>query len=288
MAFVEVTDLTYTYPSGQKPALQNVSFQVETGQVLAIIGANGSGKSTLCLALAGLIPSVFHGEMQGRVVIDGLDTRDHPPADFAGRVGLVLQNPVNQLSGICYTVYEEAAFSLENLGIPPDEMPARIVRALHQCGLSALRNRSPFSLSGGQQQRLALASILVLQPPLLVLDEPTSMLDPQGRQEVFGVIQSLAEAGRTVIIVEHHLEWIARYADRVLALADGRILLDAPPRQALGDLRLLETGCGWLRYTEAAHIARRQTLWPDTRPLPVTLEEAAAGFSDSHLKPPSS
>lgn len=279
MPMLNVSGLTYTYLGGSAPALKDVSFQAEPGQLLAIVGPNEAGKSTLCLALAGLIPALFYGEMQGQVTVCGLDTRAHPgPGEFAGRVGLVLQNPANQLSGMRYTVYEEVAFGLENLGVPRAEMPGRIEKALNQVGLADLRERSPYTLSGGQQQRLALASVLVMTSSVLILDEPTAMLDPQGRQEIFGVVQSLARTGVTVVIVEHHLEWIARHADRVLALENGEVILDGPPDQVLTSARLRENGIGWLRYTRAAALGVARGLWPANRPLPVTLEETVAGF----------
>jgi len=278
MPMLDVSGLTYTYPGGLAPALKNISFQVEPGQLLAIIGPNEAGKSSLCLALAGLIPALFHGEMQGQVTVCGLDTQTHAPGDFAGQVGLVLQNPANQLSGMRYTVCEEVAFGLENLGVPRAEMPERIDRALGQVGLADLRERSPYTLSGGQQQRLALASVLVMNPSILILDEPTAMLDPQGRQEIFGVVQSLARTGVTVVIVEHHIEWIARHADRVLAMEHGEVILDGPPAQVLTSARLRENGVGWLRYTRAAALGRSNGLWPVNRALPVTLEETVAGF----------
>jgi energy-coupling factor transport system ATP-binding protein len=278
MPVLDVNDLTYTYPGCPSPALKDVSFQIEPGQLLAVVGPNEAGKSTLCLALAGLIPSLFHGEMGGQVTVCGLDTRSHAPGDFAGRVGLVLQNPVNQLSGMRYTVYEEVAFGLENLGVPRTEMPERIEHALQQVGLADLQERSPYTLSGGQQQRLALASVLAMTPSVLILDEPTAMLDPQGRQEIFGVVQALTRTGVTVVIVEHHLEWIARQADRVLALENGGVILDGPPTQVLTSARVRENGVGWLRYTRAAALGRSRNLWPDNQPLPVTLEETVAGF----------
>lgn len=278
MSILDVRGLTYTYPGSPSPALKDVSFQIEPGQLLAVVGPNEAGKSTLCLALAGLIPSLFHGEMGGQVTVDGLDTPTHAPGDFAGRVGLVLQNPANQLSGMRYTVYEEVAFGMENLGVPRAEMPERIEQALQQVGLADLRERSPYTLSGGQQQRLALASVLVMSPSVLILDEPTAMLDPKGRQEIFSLVQSLARTGVTVVIVEHHLEWIARHAGRVLAMENGEVILDGPPGQVLTSARVHENGVGWLRYTRAAALGQSRGLWPDGRPLPVTLEETVAGF----------
>lgn len=278
MPLLDVSGLTYTYPGSPAPALKDVSFQAEPGQLLAIVGPNEAGKSSLCLVLAGLIPALFHGEMLGQVTVCGLDTRTHSPGEFAGRVGLVLQNPANQMSGMRYTVYEEVAFGLENLGIPRAEMPGRIEQALKQVGLADLGARSPYTLSGGQQQRLALASVLVMNPSVLILDEPTAMLDPQGRQEIFGIVHSLARTGVTVVIVEHHLEWIARHADRVLAMENGEVILDGPPVQILTSARLRENGVGWLRYTRAAAQGGSHGLWPAGRALPVTLEETVAGF----------
>jgi len=284
MPAIEVSSLTYTYPGARAPALQGITFQVEPGQLIGVVGANGAGKSSLCLALAGLIPALFHGQMQGTVKVCGLDTRLHTPGQLAGKIGLVLQNPASQLSGMRYTVYEETAFGLENLGVPRSEMPARIERVLQQVGLAALGERSPYTLSGGQQQRLALASVLVLEPAVLILDEPTTMLDPQGSQAVFKIIREAVEAGTTVILAEHHLEWIARYADRVIALAGGEVILDGLPEEVFSSPLLLEAGIGWLRCTVAAQQASPLGLWPASMPLPVTIDAAAAGFSKAARK----
>jgi energy-coupling factor transport system ATP-binding protein len=281
MVVIDVNGLTYTYPGSSSPALKEVTFQVETGQLLALIGANEAGKSSLCLALAGLLSSLFHGQIQGTVTVCGMDTQQHSPGQFAGRVGLVLQNPINQFSGMRYTVYEEVAFGLENLGVPRGEMSARIENALEQVALADLRDRSPYTLSGGQQQRLALASVFVLEPEVLLLDEPTAMLDPQSSQEVFEVVQKLVQAGTTVVVAEHHLEWIARYADRVIALNQGQMLLDGAPGEVLTSPLLHETGIGRLRYTQAAELGQSRGLWPAERALPVTIEQAAAGFQQT-------
>ncbi|MCX6068013.1 MAG: ABC transporter ATP-binding protein [Chloroflexi bacterium] len=278
MAVIDVNGLTYTYPGSLSPALKDVSFQVEAGQLVAVVGANGSGKSTLCLALAGLIPALFQGQLQGTATVCGMETHLHSPGQFAGRVGLVLQNPGSQLSGMRYTVYEEVAFGLENLGVLRTEMPTRIEQALQQVQLIELRDRSPYTLSGGQQQRLALASVLALKPSVLLLDEPTAMLDPQGSQEIFEVVQRLAQAGTTVLVAEHQLEWIARYADRVIALAQGELILNGVPGDVLTSAHLPETGIGWLRYTQAAALGRSLGMWLVGQALPTTLEQAAEGF----------
>lgn len=279
MAVIEVSGLSFSYPTSPIPALKGLDFRVEAGQFVAVAGANGAGKSTLCLALSGLIPALFNGKISGSVIINGLDTREHSPAEFAGKVGLVLQNPANQLSEMRYTVFEELAFGLENLGVSPDEMPARIERTLEQTGLKDLRNRSPYSLSGGQQQRLALAAMLVLEPPVLILDEPTAMLDPQSGWEVFNIVLSLTRKGTTVVIAEHHLEWIAEYADRVIVLDGGEMILDGKPDKVLTSPALREAGIGSLRYTQAAIQGKKCSFWPAALPLPVTLQQSAVGFA---------
>ena len=193
-------------------------------------------------------------------------------------VGLAFQNPFNQISGAKYTVFEELAFGLENIGVPRDEMKARVTKAMDLTGISDLADRSPYSLSGGQQQRVALASILVMQPKVLVLDEPTSQMDPIGTREVFGVIRKMAEQGMTVVLVEHKVEWIAQFADRVIALKDGQILLDSTPSKVLTSPILEESGFGVSRYTSVARKAQELGLWKTDR-LPVTLDEAVEGFS---------
>lgn len=284
MAVIDVDGLTYFYPGSLVPALKDISFAIEHGQLLAVVGANGAGKSSLCLALAGLIPALYQGKMQGSVMLNGMDTRLYSPGEFAGRVGLVLQNPANQISGMRYSVYEEVAFGLENIGVPRQEMAARIDRTLEVVHLTDLRDRSPYTLSGGQQQRLALASILAMEPPILVLDEPTAMLDPQGSQNLFEVVRKMVQSGKTVVIAEHQLEWISRYADQVIALAHGEVILDGTPAEVMASPLLTQSGIGWLRYTQAAYLAKARGLWPASRPLPVTLEQAVEGFRQANQR----
>ena len=208
----------------------------------------------------------------------GIDAKSATLNDWVLKVGLVFQNPFNQISGAKFTVYEEIAFGLENLGVPREEIRTRVEEALTVNGIRDLADRSPYSLSGGQQQRVALTSILVMQPKVLVLDEPTSQMDPIGTREVFDAIRLLAERGMTVVIAEHKVEWIAQFADRVVALYEGKILMDGKPREVLTSEMLLGKGFGISRYTSAAREAGPRGLWPADRELPVTLDEAAEGF----------
>lgn len=278
MAIVNLQNVTYKYPLTDSPALQNVNLQVDEGEFVAIIGPNGAGKSTLCYTIAGFVPHFFKGEITGTVEVAGNESSKSSLHEWVLNVGLAFQNPFNQISGAKYTVYEELAFGLENIGVPRAEMKSRVDDAMKLTGISDLADRSPYSLSGGQQQRVALTSILVMQPKVLVLDEPTSQMDPIGTREVFGVIRTMAEKGMTVILAEHKVEWIATFADRVIALQEGQVLLDGKPEDVLTSDILAERKFGISRYTSTARKAKELGLWKrDT--LPITLEEAVRGFS---------
>ena len=278
MAIVNLKGVTYKYPLTDVPVLQNINLQVDEGEFVALIGPNGAGKSTLCYTLAGFVPHFFKGELEGTVEVAGVESHNSTLSEWVMNVGLAFQNPFNQISGAKYTVFEELAFGLENIGIPRQEMMARVEDAMRLTGISDLADRSPYSLSGGQQQRVALTSILVMQPRVLVLDEPTSQMDPIGTREVFGVIRGMVERGMTVILAEHKVEWIAQFADRVIALKDGQILLDGTPSDILTSPLLQSNGIGVSRYTSVARKAQEVGLWKKEN-LPVTLEEAVEGFS---------
>ncbi|HXF63915.1 MAG TPA: ABC transporter ATP-binding protein [Caldilineaceae bacterium] len=278
MALIELHNVTYSYPHANQPALRDLSLVIEQGEFVAVIGANGAGKSTLCYTLTGFVPHFFQGAMTGHAIVAGLETQQVALDELMTVAGLVFQNPANQISGAKFTVYEEIAFGLENLGVPRAEMRRRVDQVMALLAIEELANRSPYGLSGGQQQRVALASILVMAPQVLVLDEPTSQLDPVGSREVFAAIRSLSKQGITVVMAEHKLEWVAAFADRVLALASGQIVLDGPPDQTLTAPELAAYGVGHTAYTAAARAAQPRGLWPADRPLPVTLEQAEAGF----------
>jgi energy-coupling factor transport system ATP-binding protein len=279
MTIINLQNVTYKYPLTESAVLSNLSLRVQEGEFVAVIGPNGAGKSTLCYTLSGFIPHFYKGELTGTVEVAGVETQTSSLNEWVLNVGLAFQNPFNQISGAKYTVFEEIAFGLENIGVPRGHMKERVERALAMTGISDLADRSPYSLSGGQQQRVALTSILVMEPKVLVLDEPTSQMDPIGTREVFGVIREMAERGMTVIMAEHKVEWIAKYADRVIALYEGKILLDGLPGEVLTSKLLDGKGFGISRYTTTAREAQKQSLWPKARNLPVTLEEAVEGFA---------
>jgi len=278
MAIVEIRDLTYQYPLTDNPALRNINLEVHEGEFVAIVGPNGAGKSTLCYTISGFIPHFFKGELDGSVRVADIETKEVGLEDCVLKVGLAFQNPFNQISGSKFTVFEEIAFGLENIGVPREEMITRVEAAMALTGISELAQRSPYSLSGGQQQRVALASILVMEPEGLVLDEPTSQLDPIGTREVFQVIKEMSARGMTVVMAEHKVEWVAEFADRVIALHEGEIILQGSPSEVFSSPLLVEIGGNVSRYTSVARKAAAESLWPAGRQLPVTLSQAIEGF----------
>lgn len=231
MAVLQVRRLSYRYEEN-RAVLEQVDFSVEEGETLAIVGLSGSGKTTLCHCLCGLIPHVLGGRMKGGVYLDGRPLAEIPLPRISREVGLVFQEPDNQM--VTTTVEDEIAFGPENLCLPPAEIRSIVDGLLDFFGLSELRLRNPLQLSGGQKQLVAIASVLALQPRVLVLDEPMSHLDPQGQQMVEQALKKLAAERMTVILVEHSLARAA-WADRWLVLAEGRAVRLDPPGTILED-----------------------------------------------------
>jgi len=236
MPLIEIRDLRHVYNAGTPQAviaLDGISLTVEPGEFLAVVGGNGSGKSTLAKHLnALLLPT------SGEVWIDGLDTRDRAAVwDIRQRVGMVFQNPDNQL--VATVVEEDVAFGPENLGIPPAEIALRVEAALGAVDMLEYRRHAPHLLSGGQKQRVAIAGVLAMRPRCLVLDEVTTMLDPEGRREVLETVRRLNASGVTVVNITHSMEEAA-LAQRIVALQDGRIGLHGPPGQVFARAEELE------------------------------------------------
>lgn len=272
---IHLRDVTYHYPRATTPALAGLSLDIPAGQLCAVVGANGAGKSTLCYTLAGFVPHFYRGALDGSVNVNGIDVPQSTLADLAGTIGLVFANPFNQITGARFTVRDEIAFGLENLGVSPDEMRARIEQVLDFAGLAELADRSPFALSGGQQQRLAIASVLVMRPKVIILDEPTSQLDPVGTKEVFAFLRDLAATDEsTIVLAEHKLEWVAVFADRVLVLQEGRLVADGPPDEVLVAEQLESYGLEPTYYTRVARAAAAAGLRSNSQNLPATLEQA--------------
>jgi len=243
LAVIEARNLTYSYPFADKPAIEDINLAIERGEFVLLTGPSGCGKTTLCRCFNGLIPHFYGGKLEGEVWVAGLKTDEHPIHELAKHVGLVFQNPENQLFAL--TVEKDVAFGLENLGLPRDEIRRRVDWALKVTGIYDLKDRAPFELSGGQQQRVAIASILAMQPEIMVLDEPTSFLDPLSARSILETIYQLnRELGITIILIEHRLDLAARYADRIIVMDRGHIILDGEPRKIFLDDRIKLVGVG--------------------------------------------
>ncbi len=243
MALIQIRGLTYTYPGATKPSISDVSITVEKGEFVLVTGPSGCGKTTLCRTFNGLIPQFYQGELKGEISVAGLDAAKHPTYEMAKHVGLVFQNPENQLFAL--SVEKDVAFGLENLGLPRDEMRKRVDWALNLTGIYDLRERSPHEMSGGQQQRVAIAAVLAMQPEIIVLDEPTSFLDPLSAQKIFEVIHDLnRKLGLTVILVEHRLDLTAKYADHIIIMDQGKVRFGGATRVVLSneETRLIGVG----------------------------------------------
>jgi energy-coupling factor transporter ATP-binding protein EcfA2 len=240
---IELASVRYRYAGSASAALGPIDIRVEPGRVLGVAGANESGKTTLCLVAAGVAPVVIGGKLDGSVRIDGAEAATLRPYELAQRCGLLLQHASTQLSHTSATVFEEVAFGPCNLGLPVAEVVERVWWALGAVGVGALAPRDPARLSGGQGQLVALASVLALRPRYLILDEPTSELDPAGTRLIAdALVRVAAETGAGVLLVEHKLDVLARIADEVVVLEGGAIALSGATATVLADPRLDELG----------------------------------------------
>jgi len=259
MALIETKNLTYTYPGGTKPSIRDVSIKIEKGEFTLITGPSGCGKTTLCRCFNGLIPHFYQGELKGEITVSGINVAEHPIHELAKHVGLVFQNPENQLFAL--SVEKDVAFGLENLGVSREEMHKRVEWALKLAGINDLRERPPHELSGGQQQRAAIASVLAMQPEVIVLDEPTSFLDPLGAKKIFEVIYELnRKFGITILLVEHRLDLTARYATHIIILDDGKVVLDGEPRKILSSEEARLIGVGIPKAARLYHILKKDRI----------------------------
>jgi energy-coupling factor transporter ATP-binding protein EcfA2 len=278
MAVIETKGLTYTYPGGSKQSITDVSIKIEKGEFALITGPSGCGKTTLCRCFNGLIPHFYQGEMKGETTVAGMNISEHPIHELAKHVGLVFQNPENQLFAL--SVEKDVAFGLENLGTQRETMREKVDWALELTRIYDLRERAPYELSGGQQQRVAIASVLAMQPEVMVLDEPTSFLDPLSARRIFEVIHQLNKTlGITVILVEHRLDLTAKYTNHIIVMNEGRVVLDGDPREVLQSEETRLIGVGIPKATLLYQVLRKSGMKLGGR-LPLDSEEMAATLKE--------
>ena len=230
---LKIENVSYTYGEAKEPALRDVSLSIARGSFTAVLGHNGSGKSTLAKCCNGiLVPQA------GRVLVNGMDTADEEKLlDIRRTVGMVFQNPDNQI--VASVVEDDVAFAPENLGVEPAEIRRRVDEALRRVGMYDYRLHAPHLLSGGQKQRIAIAGVLAMQPECIVLDEPTAMLDPIGRQEVLTTVEDLRrETGMTVILITHHMSECVE-ADRLIVMSGGSVVMDGTPRTVFSQVEAM-------------------------------------------------
>ena len=272
MACIELRDVSYRYPTSPKKNLKNINLTVESGEFIAVIGRNEAGKTTLCNVIRGFAPHFYNGTISGSVKVNGKDVLATEIGELSSDVGYVFQNPFNQNSGVKSTVYEEISYGLENLGISREEIFRRVDEVIDLLGIGHLAGKHPMNLSGGQCQRVALASVIVMEPEVLLIDEPTSQLDPKGTEDVFKIIKMLKDRGKTTILVEHKIDRIAEYADRAILMDQGQIIKDGPAQEILSDPTLLDCG---VNMPEVALLgAKLREHGYDLPQIPITLDQA--------------
>lgn len=272
MAYIELKNVSYKYPYTKPYALKDVTCSFEKGRFYGIIGENGGGKTTLCNLIRGLIPHFYLGDLEGEVIVDGTDIRDWDTAEISAKIGYVFQNPFTQISGIKSTVFEEVAMGLENLGVPKDEMIEKVIEVCEMLKIGDLIKKNPNELSGGQRQRVAFASIIAMDTDTLVIDEPTSQLDPEGTEDVFGIIDTLKNANKTIILVEHKIDLIAEYCEEIIVMNKGSIAFSGPTKEVLSNSEIMNRGAMMPQVAIFGHDMQRAG--KDLGDIPVTMDEA--------------
>ena len=272
MSVISIKNVHYTYPGDELESLCGVSLDIEQGEFVAVLGRNGSGKSTLAKHMnAILIPD------SGDVSVLGMDTRDEAETiEIRRNVGMVFQNPDNQI--VANVVEDDVAFAPENLGIPSEEIRARVDSALKLVGMYEQRTHAPHLLSGGQKQRVAIAGVIAMQPQIIVLDECTAMLDPQGRKDILGVVTSLCrDKGMTVVYITHHMDECIN-ADRLVIMSDGKIERVGSPFEVFSDIEFMES-CGLSSPESARVVAELRKNGIDVQCNSLDIEECASAIA---------
>lgn len=269
---ISIRDLSFTYRDETKPALSEISLTIPDGGFLGVIGPAGAGKTSLARAICGMIPHHYPGDYYGSVTVNGMDTVDTSILDLSRQVGMVFQDVDSQL--INPIVEDELLYGLENFSVPREEIPRRLEEAMQRVGIADLRERTIGSLSGGQRQKVAIASILALQPRILVLDEPTGELDPRSSRQVFSLLRELnEEQGITIILIEQKIMLLCEFVRQMAVMSEGRIIRQGETREVLSHAEELQSlGVNCPRVTTLSRILSGRT--GTEQPVCINLDEA--------------
>ncbi|MCD6591068.1 MAG: ABC transporter ATP-binding protein [Candidatus Aenigmarchaeota archaeon] len=235
---IKIRNLNFAY--SETPILRNINLDVNDGEFVGIVGPTGSGKTTFALCLNGIIPHLIKGKFSGDVEVSGKNTKSFEVFDLAKSIGLIFQDPDSQIFSI--TVEDEIAFGLENMGLEKNEIKRRVDGVLNALKIKDLKEKETFALSQGQKQKVCMASVLAMDPEILVLDEPTSQLDFRGTKEVYRILKDMNKKGKTIIVIEHKVEWLLKYADRILVLDRGNFVLNGKPSEVFRNPKLEKIG----------------------------------------------
>jgi len=282
MCYFKLKDVSYKYPLEDREILKNINLDIKKGEFWAVIGKNGSGKTTLCNVLRRFVPDFYKGELKGRITLEGKELKDYSAKEIVQKVGFIFQNPFTQISGVKETVFEEIAFGLENLALDAEYIRKRVEETLKLLRIEELRDKNPYELSGGQGQKVALASIIAMDPEIMVIDEPTSQLDPKGTEEIFEIIDILKKEGKTIILVEHKLELIAEYAEKVMVLDEGEMILSGNTEDVLKNKILIEKEIGIPQYAALAYRLMDEGK-VKFEEIPITKEKAVEVFAHKNF-----
>lgn len=237
-SLIKVSNYSFTYRNAKTKAVDDVSFHVNKGEFLAVIGPTGSGKTTICRSIVGLIPHLYDGKSSGSIEVLGKPVESYSIEHLASVVGYVHQDAESQI--LMTNVEKEIVFPLENLGIEREVIKDRLERVLRLVHLEDYRNRHPFYLSGGQRQRVVLATVLAMNPDILILDEAVSEIDPLGAEEIITVAKELNDLGKTIIFIEHNMEEVSRFSDRIVVLEEGKQLAEGITQEVLTNVEMLD------------------------------------------------
>lgn len=269
MSLIELQHINYRYPLTSDLTIKDLSLKVEPGEVLGLIGSNGSGKTTVCNIMRGFIPAFYKGELEGKVIFEDKPLDTSNLGRLAQKIGYAFQNPFTQITGVKYTVYDEIGYGLENLSVPRAEADNKVEQVIELLNLEKIRNQNPYDLSGGQKQMVALASVIVLDPELIILDEPTSQLDPSSTLAVYNIVKNLKKQGKTIIIVDHKVDLLAQVCDEIAVIQDGQLVVKGETHHVFSDEKVVAAG-GQIPEVSAFYLKK----YPKSKQVPVTVDEA--------------